>query len=220
MIPKRKDDGSFTNLIREMRPISVLQEFGKLASKILADRIGATLLEDPKILSNAQRAFLRDGSVRQCLTTLINVFEDFREKRSRDSSKELFFLSYDQVKAYDSVQSYSIKASLERFNFPESFISYVLSSLEDASSSFKTFYGLTAEFPIVTSVRQGDPLSPLIYIFITDALHEGLRNNPLYGDDLGYRFTSNKRIRISSLGYADDTCIMGESWEEIWKMHE
>ena len=39
MIPKRKDDGSFTNKISEMRPISVLQEFGKIAAKILSNRL-------------------------------------------------------------------------------------------------------------------------------------------------------------------------------------
>lgn len=219
MIPKRKDDGSFTNLIREMRPISVLQEFGKLASKILADRIGRILLQHPTILSHAQRAFLRDGSIRQCIGTLINVFEDFKEKHAENEKEVLFFLAYDQVKAYDSVQAYSIEASLLRFNLPPHFISYVLSSLNDASSVFKTYYGLTKEFPITTSVRQGDPLSPLIYIFITDALHEGLRKNPLFGAKTGYRF-SNAKIRVASLGYADDTCICCESWKELWMMHE
>ena len=43
-------------------------------------------------------------------------------------------------KAYDSVQAYTIKASL--------FISYVLSNLEDATSCFKTLYGPTEEFTI------------------------------------------------------------------------
>lgn len=220
MVPKRKEDGSFTNLIREMRPISVLQEFGKLASKVLAERIGRILLKRPKILSNAQRAFLRDGSVRQCIATLINIFEDFKDKRKSDDRKNLFFLAYDQVKAYDSVQGFTIQASLERFNLPEEFITYVLSGLEDASSMFKTFHGLTEEFPITTSVRQGDPLSPLVYIFITDALHEGLRNNPIYGCKTGYRFSNNPKIRVSSLGYADDTSICAESWKDIWMMHE
>ena len=36
MIPKRKDDGSFTTKIGEMRPISVLIEFGKISAKLLS----------------------------------------------------------------------------------------------------------------------------------------------------------------------------------------
>ena len=90
-------------------------------------------------------------------------------------------LAYDQVKAYDCVQMYTIRASLERFNFPELFIGYVLSNLENATSCFKTFYGPTEDLSVVASVRQGDPLSPLVYICITDPLHEGLRRNHSMG---------------------------------------
>ena len=40
MIPKKRDDGTLTTLVGEMRPISVLQEFGKKSSKILSNRLG------------------------------------------------------------------------------------------------------------------------------------------------------------------------------------
>ena len=182
MIPKRKEDGSYTSAIGEMRPISVLQEFGKISSKLIAVRMGQILLENPNVMNKAQRAFIRDGSTSQCITTALNILEDFHRKPKRKRKRtqsQLFLLAYDQVKAYDSVQTYTIRASLERFNLPEKFISYVLSNLENATSCFKTFYGPTEDFPVVTSVRQGDPLAPLIYICVMDALHEGLLQ-PLY----------------------------------------
>jgi hypothetical protein len=78
MVPKKKDDGSFTSIVRDMRPISVMQEFAKVASKILANRLGKILLESPTLLNRAQRAFLRDGCINQCILTAINVFEDLR----------------------------------------------------------------------------------------------------------------------------------------------
>ena len=56
MIPKRKEDGSLTTLIGEMRPISVLQEFGKIASKILANRLGEVMLKQPSLMTRAQRS--------------------------------------------------------------------------------------------------------------------------------------------------------------------
>ena len=99
--------------ISEMRPISVRQEFGKIASKILANRLGDKLLQNPTILSRAQRAFLKDGSTSQCVNILLNIFEDFHEKRQRNPKSQLFVVAYDQVKAYDSIQAYSIQASLE-----------------------------------------------------------------------------------------------------------
>ena len=165
MIPKKDENGSFTQLVSEMRPISVLQEFGKISSKILANRLGNILLEYPQIMTPSQRAFLKDGSTSQCLHTALNILEDFKENQ-RGHNVQLFMLAYDQSKAFDSVQTYSIKASLERFNLPPLFIEYAMSSLRDATSCFKTFYGPTEEIPVQASVSQGDPLPPLIYICI------------------------------------------------------
>ena len=62
MVPKRKEDGSLTNLVSEMRPISVLQEFGKISAKLLSNRLGDIFLT------------LRTS---QCINTLLNILEDF-----------------------------------------------------------------------------------------------------------------------------------------------
>jgi len=220
MVPKRKDDGSFTSKIAEMRPISVLQEFGKISAKLISNRLGNILLKHPHLLNSAQRAFLKDGCTAQCITTLLNVLEDFKSKQKKDSAASLFILAYDQVKAYDSVQAYTIQASLERFNLPPDFINYVLSNLDEATSCFKTFYGPTEDFSVEASVRQGDPLSPLIYIFITDALHDGFRSNPLFEGQTGYSFSNDPSLTVASLGYADDTLTCNESWFQQWISHE
>jgi hypothetical protein len=147
----------------------------------------------------------------------LNVFEDFAEKQK---GTKLFAISYDQQRAYDSVQAFTIKASLERFNMPELFISYVLSSLQDATSCFKTFCGLTEDFAVEASVRQGDPLSPLVYICVVDALHEGWIQNPIYERKTGFVFSNSKTLRVASSGYADDAMIFASSWADIWSMHQ
>ena len=171
------------------------------------------------MMTPSQRAFLRDGSTAQCLNITLNVLEDFREKFKKDQKATLFLLAYDQEKAYDSVQEYTIRASLERFNLPERFISFVLCNLRHATSCFKTFYGPTREFQVQTSVRQGDPLSPLVYICITDVLHEGIRSNPLYHNAKpGYRF--HWELRVASCGYADDVLTFAQSWRQQWMMHQ
>src|SRR6185503_3054787 len=162
----------------------------------LSNRLGDIFLAYPNILNPAQRAFLRDGCTSQCINTLLNILEDFKGKRKKGGS--LFLIAYDLVKAYDSVQPFTIRASLERFNMPESFISYVLSNLENASSCFKTFFGPTEDFTVETSVRQGDPLSPFVFICIMDALHEGLHFNPLCERELG-TFSNDHKLRVASV---------------------
>jgi hypothetical protein len=172
-------------------------------------------------MTPSQRAFLKDGSTSQCLHTALNVLEDFKESNKRKPKSQLFMLAYDQSKAFDSVQAYTIQASLERFNLPKPFIDYVLSNLTEAKSCFKTFYGPTDDIAVQASVRQGDPLSPLIYICITDALHEGLRRNPLFDNcKTGYTFSNDAKLTVSSTGYADDTMTYAASWQDQWKMHE
>jgi hypothetical protein len=220
MIPKKKEDGSFTSLVSEMRPISVLQEFGKISSKILSNRLGCLLLKYPYVMNEAQRAFLKDGCTAQCINIALNVLEDFKGKKKLNPKCQLYLVAYDQVKAYDTVQAYSIRASLERFNLPAGFIEYVLSNLESATSCFKTYYGPTNDIAVEASVRQGDPLSPLVYICVTDALHEGFRRNPLYNLKTGYSFSNDPLLVIASTGYADDTMTYCESWSQQWMMHE
>ena len=106
MIPKRKEDGSWTEKVKDMRPISVLQEFGKIAAKVLAERWGCILLKHPQILNAAQRAFIKDGCIQQCISTALNIFEDFQGRKDT-KEKEIYTVSYDQEAAYDSVQAYT-----------------------------------------------------------------------------------------------------------------
>src|ERR1051325_6080038 len=99
-------------------------------------------------------------------------------------------------KKHTTVSKYTIKASLERFDMPEKLIAYILSGLQNATSCFKTFFGLTDDFKIETSVRQGDPLSPLVYICVADALHAGWKNNPLYEQRTGYHFSNASSTKV------------------------
>ena len=51
--------------------------------------------------------------------------------------------------------------------------------LDGATSKVKCADGLTGDFPILSSVRQGDPVAALVFIFMMDALH-GLRDSWLH----------------------------------------
>jgi len=236
MVPKVKPDGSFACTAENMRPITVLPELGKVTSRLLARRIGEVLVRRPELLAESQRGFLRDGSVGQCTDALVDVVEDWRQSRqdgrARRRRPDLYLVSYDQAKAYDSVQEYTIRASMERFNMPESLISLVTSGVHDAFSCVRTAGGLTRPFPVKSGVRQGDPLSPLIYALITDAMHCGLESCPMGAresteptDPWGYTFKQrdpvhDREVRVCSVGYADDTVIFATSLAAVTGMHD
>jgi ribonuclease HI len=203
-----------------MRPITLLPEVAKLLHRVLATRFSSILHFNPTILNSAQRAYLHDGSSRQCLHTVSNVCEDFCERVKRDSHHELVLTSYDVKKAFDSIQRFTIEATCRRFNLPEIFIELVLSSLEGAVSQVRTRDGLSAYFDVLTSVRQGDPLAAIIFVLVMDALHEGFTVNPLApGRRFGYEFAEDGMVPIASSGLADDTAVLSASWEEAELQH-
>ena len=129
---------------------------------------------------------------------------------------ELFCVSYDLSKAYDSVQEYTIRATLERFSFPPEIVNYVCSSLWGSKSSVRTKGGPTEPFDVLSCVRQGDPLAPLIFIFVLDVLHCGLEEMCQSGD--GVQMSCGPRL--ASAGYADDTAIAADSEEGIRALHK
>lgn len=236
LVPKVKEDGSFSCDAPDMRPITVLPEMGKIVGRLLARRIDNVLVRNPGLLSCAQRGFQMDGYVGQCTGAIVDVIEDWRRRKEGVSGAgDLYVVSYDQSKAYDSVQEYTIRASLERFNMPELFIRYAVSCLHDARSRVRTAGGLTAPFAVRSGVRQGDPLAPLLYAFVTDALHEGMgatgpdgrvAPNPLFPsscESWGYTLATDDPltgapVRICSSGYADDTIIVATSLQAVLEM--
>jgi ribonuclease HI len=215
MVPKGPIDGAPD--VSDMRPITLLSEIGKVTARILADRISAVLCARPELLNINQRAFLRNGDVAQCVATLLDVFEDHLGKRRDDLRASLYCVSYDLSKAFDSVQEYSIRASLERFQLPPEIVDYVCSSLWGSKSRVRTRDGPSNTFDVLSSVRQGDPLAPLVFILVLDALHCGIEEICLrdgHGVDLG------SGVRLASMGYADDTAIVADSEDGIRALHE
>ena len=112
-----------------MRPISIIPELSKIVSKLLAKRLLDILTLNPTLLHKSQRGFLRTGNIGQCIDALIDILEDNKQYK-----RGVHIASYDQRKAYDSVQHYTIRMSLERLNMPDSFVSYVMSSITDSEA--------------------------------------------------------------------------------------
>jgi hypothetical protein len=98
LVPKVKADGSFSCEAGEMRPITLLPEMGKIISRVLAARLGQILTGSPGLLTSSQRAFIRDGCVDQCVNSLVDVIEDWKEHGKKGKKRSpLFVISYDQT---------------------------------------------------------------------------------------------------------------------------
>ena len=105
---------------------------------------------------------------------------------------------------------------MRRLRLPPPFIRLVIDSLSDLTSCIRTIYGMTRRFTVERSLRQGDPLAPLLFIVLMDALHDGLETNPFTGRHHGCRLTHSAGSHsIASVGYADDTGIIVNSLADL-----
>ena len=193
-----------------IRPISLQSCLGKLFSKLLAVRLGRILQQHP-ILNPAQRGFILGGTTMKCIDELLDAWD-----WSRATQSELYTIFYDIKQAYDCVQTPVLVRALHRIHLPPPFIHLVANSLSDLFSCIRTIYGHTRQFPVKRSLRQGDPLAPLLFIVLMDALHDGLRVNPFTGVRHGCKLLFPKgEVELASLGYADDTTILTNRLEDL-----
>ena len=194
-----------------VRPISLQNCLGKLLMKILARRLGSVFAGHP-ILNPAQRGFVNGGSIGKCIDELLDAWD-----WSRVYGRELYTLLYDIRQAYDSVQVDVLRRAMQRLRMPAAFIELVVDSLTGLTSRVRTAYGLSEFFDVLRSLRQGDPLAPLLFVILMDALHDGLERNPFTGQQHGLTIELRNAVSIGlpSLGYADDTSVLTGSLPDL-----
>ena len=130
----------------------------------------------------------------------------------KKSGKQDFMLKIDFEKAYDNVNWAFLLSMLEQMRFPEKWCIWVKGILESARSSVLVNGTPTYEFQCQKGVRQGDPLSPFLFLVVMEALHCMIDRAVELEEVKGINF-NNCGWSLSHLFYADDALIMCE-WSE------
>ena len=132
----------------------------------------------------------------------------------------MFTISYDAAKAYDSIQFWHLRKVLKSFGCPVSFCKYIINYLQFSTCCVLTAHGPSETFVPKRGIKQGDPLSPLLYILTIDSLHKNLRTVSR-NENLGITWEAGGvTFRDASLGFADDTFVFGESVSSIYRIHQ
>ncbi len=196
-----------------IRPISLQCAITKLITKILATRLGAVLAKN-KILHPAQEGFLPGGQSAACIDVLLDTAEQTHEAKG-----PLHMIFYDLMQAYDTVRHDDLLLALLRLRMPTAFVDFVEDSMRNLVSSVRCAYGTTGDICVGRSVRQGDPLAPLLFVCVLDSLHCGLHRNPLYyGIDDGIR-VARAAPSVASKGFADDTVAQSATLNGLRRLH-
>ena len=158
LIPKQ---GDLTDR-KNWRPISLIGADYKIITKALALRLAKVM---GKIIEPNQTCGIPGRNIFSNLH-LVRDLIDYAEFKNLPS----FILSIDQEKAFDKVDRAFLLKILHKFNLGENFISFIQTLYSDVSASVLNSGFMSIFFPTERGVRQGDPLSLLLYVFVAEAL--------------------------------------------------
>ena len=157
-IYKKKDKARIENY----RPITVLNADYKIMTKTLASRLAIPALS---IIHEDQAGFMNGRRIED-QTDLIKLMINWSEVEEMNGA--LVFL--DQEKAYDKIMHVFLWESMRAVNIPENFIGIVRKLYLDAETVVM-INGMKSEpFQVTRGVRQGDPLSCLLFNIATSGL--------------------------------------------------
>ncbi|GKE16052.1 RNA-directed DNA polymerase, eukaryota [Tanacetum coccineum] len=123
--------------------------------------------------------------------------------------KALIF-KVDFEKAFDCVRWDYLDDVLKSFGFGYKWCSWIKGCLESAMGSILVNGSPTSEFRFYKGLKQGDPLSPFLFILIMESLH--LSFNRVMSAGLFKGISLNESLTLSHLFYADDAVFVGE-WD-------
>jgi exonuclease III len=204
LVPKKADAVE----MKDFRPISLVGGMYKILSKVLANRMKNVL---GKIISNSQNAFIGG---RQILDSVL-IANEVLDSRMRSGMPGVI-CKLDLEKAYDHVNWNFLLYMMKRCGFGERWRGWIEWCI--SSARFSILVNGTPEgfFNSSRGIRQGDPLSPLLFVLVMEALsrmvNATVEQGLLSGFGVGERVFSDLVVAHSL--FADDTLIFCEACPE------
>nr|KAJ0219093.1 hypothetical protein LSAT_V11C300139740 [Lactuca sativa] len=128
---------------------------------------------------------------------------------AKRAHKKILLFKADFDKAFDSVNWQYLDSILEQMGFGNKWRMWIRGCLNSSRASVIINGSPTREFPISRRVRQGDPLSPYLFIIAMEGLSVALKSACDKGLFNGVQISGNGPI-LSHIFYADDALFIGE----------
>ncbi|XP_042958109.1 uncharacterized protein LOC122293655 [Carya illinoinensis] len=197
LIPKTSTPRS----VNEYRPIGLCNVWYKLISKVLANRLKSVLQD---IISWNQSAFLPG---RLITDNIMVAYELLHTMQARQKGKEgSMAIKLDMSKAYDRVEWGFLQSMLSKLGFSDKWRKLIMVCVETVSYSVVVNGTPGAVFRPTRGLRQGDPLSPYLFLLCAEGLSSLLKNAEVRGLIKGVAVARGGK-RINHLLFAND-CVM------------
>ncbi|RVW46135.1 Transposon TX1 uncharacterized 149 kDa protein [Vitis vinifera] len=189
----------------DFRPISLLGGLYKLLAKVLANKLKRVV---GKVVSNSQNAFVRGRQILDASLIANEVIDSWQKRREKGLICKL-----DIEKAYDSINWKFLLKVLQKMGFGSKWVGWMWSCISSAKFSVMVNGVPAGFFPSSKGLRQGDPLSPYLFVVGMEVLDVLIRKAVEGGflSGCNIRGGSESPLHISHLFFADDTIIFCEA---------
>ena len=158
LIPKIQD----SKFVKDFRPISLIGCQYKIIGKLLANRLSSIIGD---CVSVEQSGFIKGRQILDGPLILNEVMDWYKRRK-----KKLLVFKVDFEKAYDSLRWDFLDLVLEKIGFGSKWRGWITGCLENSTASVLVNGSPTREFEICRGLRQGDPLSPFLYLPVASFL--------------------------------------------------
>ena len=194
LIPKTDN----AKTIKEYRPISCCTTMYKVISKIITKRMSLVL---DTIIDDAQSAFVPGKHIQDNIILAHELVRCY----SRKHISPRCMLKIDLQKAFDSVEWVFIDQILREYGFPQIFVHWIMECLKTVSYQIVINGRPSRRFEGKKGLRQGDPLSPLLFVLAMEYLS---RNLKMAKNDSRFHFHPKcSRLNITHVCFADDLLL-------------
>lgn len=181
------------------RPIALANFQFKIITKILVDRLGWI---SPSIISAHQKGFIPGRHIQDCIMTASEVVNLLNKK----TFGGCIALKIDIKKVLDTINWKFLLHVLRWFGFNTCFCNRIETILQSAKLSISVNGKATGFFSCTRGVRQGDPLSLLIFCLAEEVISRGLMALVLDGK-ISQMNACRGTLVPSHCLYADDILI-------------
>ena len=190
--------------IKNWRPISLLTVDYKILTKCIANRIFPLL---PSIINEDQTGFIKGRFIGEN----IRLIDDLLLYTKREQIEGLL-LQLDFEKAFDSIEWSFIYKTLREFNFGPNISSWIKLCYTEIFSTIINKGSTCGWFSLHRGVRQGCPLSTILFILCVEILAEIIRTN----NEIKGIVINGKELKLSQ--YADDTTSILGTVESVFEL--
>ncbi|KAF1314922.1 Rxlr effector protein, partial [Globisporangium splendens] len=199
VIPLRKNGDSSNP--RDYRPITLLPSSYKIFASVMATRLQQYL---GSIIGATQQGFVKSRLMERSVVLMQAVLAQAQENPVLPMGESAGVVLLDIMKAYDMLDRSFLLLVLQKFGFCQDFVDLIGRMHDGTTARFLVNGELSKKRKVVSGIRQGCPLAPLLFIIAVETLALAVDQcTSLQGITIGG--AEERRLKISA--FMDDSAI-------------